>query len=566
MAKKISDLITVEEFRHLYLDENMSLSDISKMIGVNAGSLSEWARKHGIKKSKEAIKAALEQKFLRTYGTRYPTQNAEIKAKTKQTNLERYGVEVSSKAASVKEKARQTNLEKYGVEWTSQSKQMKEKSVQTCMEKFGVPTSALNPATRKKMQETCEERYGGVTPWASKEIRDKCYATTVEIYGENPFSNEEIKKKREDTCLDRYGVKNAMQSEEIKAHYREAFVEKYGNTSPSAVDMPKETQEIMNSKEKFFEFMESHKGLSSPLLAKELQCSESFFRKKAHTFGYEGFDCTSTGEIEIKVILESWGVKCESTRTIIPPYEIDVYCPDYKIGIEFNGDYWHSEVYKDKKYHQMKSLLAEKNGIFIYHIFEYEWKNEFLREKIVDNLKNLFGKNSRKIYARETTIQEVPQQERKEFLERNHLQGNGQSSIAYGLYYKGELVSIMTFCKPRFNMGVKKYDWELARFCCKADMTVVGAASKLFKHFLKDHKGIIVSYSNISKTRGTLYDMLGFRFEHISAPNYVWYKSENDEILTRYQTQMKNEKEIMEQQGYKRIYDSGNKIWVYENT
>lgn len=137
--------------------------------------------------------------------------------------------------------------------------------------------------------------------------------------------------------------------------------------------------------------------------------------------------------------------------------------------------------------------------------------------------------------------------------------------MAYGLYLGEELVSLMTFCKPRFNMGKKKYEWELARFCCEADVSVVGGASKLFHHFLENHKGTIVSYSNISKTRGTLYDILGFEFDHVSAPNYVWYRSSSDKILTRYQTQMKNERETMESQGYRRIYDSGNKIWVYKN-
>lgn len=563
--KTIENTIGEKEFIRLYIDENLSFTDISDMYSISPGSLSVWAKSHGIVKSPEKIQEAKEKKFLERYGVTCPTKNKDIQEKVRQTNLERYGVAVSSQADSVKEKAKKTNLERYGVEWSLQSEQTREKSRQTCMEKYGVPTSALDPETRKKMQETCKEKYGGITPWASKEVRDKCLATTIELYGENPFDSEEIKKRRENTCLEKYGVKNIMQSEEGKTRFRENFSQKYGNTSPSAVNMPRETQEIMNSKEKFWEFMKGREYMAAIQLADELQCSESFFRKRAHLFEYPGFINTSSGEIEIKGILNGWGIECECTRAVIPPYEIDIYCPDYKIGIEYNGNYWHSDVYKDKNYHQKKSILAEENGIFVYHVFEYEWENKEMREKIINSLKNLFGKNSRKIYARNTIVKEVPQQERRDFLEANHLQGNGQSSVAYGLYFGDELVSIMTFCKPRFNMGIKKYDWELARFCCKADVTVTGAASKLFKHFLDSHQGTIVSYSNISKTRGTLYDMLGFKFDHISAPNYVWYRSENDSILTRYQTQMKNEVETMESQGYKKIYDSGNKIWVYKN-
>lgn len=39
--------------------------------------------------------------------------------------------------------------------------------------------------------------------------------------------------------------------------------------------------------------------------------------------------------------------------------EIDFYLPKYKIGIEYDGVYWHSEVYKDKDYHLNKTLECE---------------------------------------------------------------------------------------------------------------------------------------------------------------------------------------------------------------
>ena len=55
----------------------------------------------------------------------------------------------------------------------------------------------------------------------------------------------------------------------------------------------------------------------------------------------------------------------------------DIYLPEYHLGIEFNGSYWHSDIFHtDHKgrstYHQEKSLKAEEVGIFLFHIFEYE--------------------------------------------------------------------------------------------------------------------------------------------------------------------------------------------------
>lgn len=175
-------------------------------------------------------------------------------------------------------------------------------------------------------------------------------------------------------------------------------------------------------------------------------------------------------------------------------------------------------------------------------------------------MRNLFGINQTRIFARKCELKKVSTNEKNEFLNQNHLQGADRCRLALGLYYKDELVALMTFCKPRFN---KKYDWELSRFCCKNNYSVVGAASRLFAHFLQNTAGSIISYSDISKTRGGLYEKLGFQLKQRSAPGYVWCNAKLD-IKSRYQTQMKNESQIMREKGYWRIYNCGNKVWVYE--
>ena len=43
-------------------------------------------------------------------------------------------------------------------------------------------------------------------------------------------------------------------------------------------------------------------------------------------------------------------------RTVLNGKELDIYIPDKKIAIEFNGDYWHSSILKGVKYHQNKIL------------------------------------------------------------------------------------------------------------------------------------------------------------------------------------------------------------------
>lgn len=42
------------------------------------------------------------------------------------------------------------------------------------------------------------------------------------------------------------------------------------------------------------------------------------------------------------------------SKNIITPYEFDIYIPSLNLAIEYNGLYWHSELFKDKQYHLNK--------------------------------------------------------------------------------------------------------------------------------------------------------------------------------------------------------------------
>lgn len=52
--------------------------------------------------------------------------------------------------------------------------------------------------------------------------------------------------------------------------------------------------------------------------------------------------------------------------------EIDIYLPDYKLAIEINGLYWHSEKFKYKSYHYDKFINCEKLGIKLIQFFDDE--------------------------------------------------------------------------------------------------------------------------------------------------------------------------------------------------
>ena len=74
---------------------------------------------------------------------------------------------------------------------------------------------------------------------------------------------------------------------------------------------------------------------------------------------------------------------------------------------------------------------------------------------------------------------------------------------------------------------------------------------------------LFLMYSDFAKGNGYTYEKLGFKKLELTKPNYVW-KNKN-EILSRYQTQMKDEIKIMKSKGYDRIFDCGSYKWLWKN-
>ena len=108
----------------------------------------------------------------------------------------------------------------------------------------------------------------------------------------------------------------------------------------------------------------------------------------------------------------------------------------------------------------------------------------------------------------------------------------------------------------------------------------IGGASKLFKHFLSVYQpSLVTSFSDRATTSGSLYQILGFKFDSYVDPGYVWVNINDDTYYTRVSCQKSNlprlfhqpeldiknqtEKEIMESHGYARVYNSGLIKWIY---
>lgn len=250
-------------------------------------------------------------------------------------------------------------------------------------------------------------------------------------------------------------------------------------------------------------------------------------------------------------------------------FEVDIFVPSKNLALEYDGLYWHSEkagYSKDK--HIIKTKACEVVGLQLIHVFEDEFIQH--RDITLSRIRALVGQSTR-LHARKLTIDlEVSVSEARAFLERTHLQGYVGSVKRIGLRAGEELVSIMTFGRPRYN---KKYSWELLRFSSKLDHTVVGGASRMLAAFRRLHDGSILSYADRRWSIGGVYKELGFAFVGTTEPSYHYFKGDLrknrqtfqkaklQKILPEFFDSAKTEVEIMLEAGWNRIWDCGNLIF-----
>lgn len=277
----------------------------------------------------------------------------------------------------------------------------------------------------------------------------------------------------------------------------------------------------------------------------------------------------SKGELEIIDFIKSLGDDCFSAM-FDKTYEIDCYVPAKKFGIEYCGEYWHryNPEKDNKNYHKKKMNKAlNDQSIDIMTIFESEWKSSYKR-KIIESMIIIKLGYAKKIPARACQIMEISKQEAEEFHNKNHIAGSTNSSINIGLFFKKYLVAVISLIRSRFD---KKYEYEISRFSSIKNHIIVGGLSKLFSYFVKTYQPkSCLTFADLRFGRGKSYEKIGFAKVGETVPNYFYFDKINGVMETRHKYQkhklkkfpnyspFKTEFEIMNENGFFRIYDCGN--------
>jgi len=328
-----------------------------------------------------------------------------------------------------------------------------------------------------------------------------------------------------------------------------------------------------------------------------LKCNNKF-TKKLTSFPicpYCNPNCVTNAEFILSEFLRANNITfrknmIDSINDLQKKIEIDFHLINYNVGIELHGVVPHATSYrsrsinyifssKSNKYHLNKLESTEAKNIDLLQFWNIElYEKRNIVKSIILNRLNMTKYSE---YARKCYVKEIEKVHSDNFLFKHHIQGSVRNdSVRLGLFHKktDNLVSVMTFGTARFS----EHEWELYRFVTYINCRVVGAAGKLFKHFIRNYSpSSIVSYSDKRLfNSGRLYTNLGFKLHHVSAPNY-WYFEKNKADSAKLYHRIKFQKhklskvlevfdpeltewQNMENNGYLRVYDCGNKVYHWK--
>lgn len=517
--------------------------------------------------------------------------------KQKELAKEKWGVGSYFETDKFKEQSKKYYKDNYGVIHNSQIPEIrKQKSDKLKSQKNRIRETinnywnSVDLKTKEEINEkrkiTNKKRYGVDNVSKLESTKEKVLKTSIENYGGIGFSSEVLSNRINKTLIDLYGVNHIMELDEVKEKIKQTNINKYGFSYPFLNPEIKEKalKNLLDDKnrKRLYKITQDNnyiKYVGNGISEFKCDCGKNHLFK-INTDNYfkrlnrnvplctECYPISENSSIKEKVIKEF--IKDSYKGKIIENYrdgkEIDIFLPELSIGFEFNGLYWHSDLFKENTYHLDKIEHFKSKGIRIYHIWEDDYDNKI--DIIKSQILNWIGLNNNKIYARKCEVKEIKDTKLVRcFLDDNHIQGFIRSTLKIGIFYNDDLISLATFDHFEGRKSMNKDEWNISRFCSKKYVNVIGGFSKIIKYFEFKYKPKrLITFADYSWSDGNLYKINGFDFIKRNKCNYSYILNgirTNKQRFTKkklikdgFEKEL-SENEIMESLNIYKIYDSG---------
>ena len=462
-----------------------------------------------------------------------------VKEKRKNTCIGKFGVDNPSKSEIIKDKVRETNNINLGVDYPLQSSDCKQKMKNTCINKFGVDNPSKIREIREKAESTNLDRFGFKHAAQNDDIKNDTKNYFIEKFGvDNPSKFKEIKERSKETSINTWKKRGDIIINNIK----EENNKKYGKDFFTQTDEYKELITIQKFNKREIKVNDNrYKLISIDNNLLEIICNrcgsnfnilKNLYNKRLKN---EEEICLNCNPINIyskdeKNILTY--IKSIYNGKIISNYkdilEIDIYLPELKLGFEYNGLYWHSEINKDINYHYNKYKYFKDKGISLVQI----WENNYIYNKnnIYNYINNKININYGSIeYSIENIID-------NDFLVKNSIIYTLDYDYSLGVIVDNKLVFMVTLRQNCIN-----------NFCFLEGYNYYSFYLSIIS-YLKNKFCDISLLLNNSSGYNLLFENLGFVLKDVNI-NYNWYRNKKVYYFIDEDKVINND--------YYRVFDSG---------
>lgn len=275
-------------------------------------------------------------------------------------------------------------------------------------------------------------------------------------------------------------------------------------------------------------------------------------RSKAHkenATGYiKDFYSYSNPELEVKHMLISLGFKegidfIPNVRSVISPYELDFYLPEYSLAIEVSPTHTHNAKYGwakkskglNKSYHYDKFNMCQEKGIEL--ITKFDWMK-------ISDVKHIV-KTICKLYKEDNEY-------------KINIKNTDESKFVILDKTEKEIASISLEIDEEDKV-VKLSLLEINERHCIYKVTSV-----IVSNLIREHKGCSIEVEvDLSTGIRKIYDELKFNSKEISSPKLHYHHSIKDIYVSYKDANSDNVKNI-EANGLLPIYDCGYELLIFK--